>query len=255
MQHLQAYASMLASLPQATHLAAPYTNLNGIQQAYPNPYTVSPTQSSSSPTSPQQIHTSPLLPFTPYGAQSQHSNNNSKRIKPRPLTTPNSHLFSLFFPGAGTSGSRSEISSGSASPVLDGSPLGNRSRRSTRRVRTKTATQREDGQVLADSSCGGDADGEDGVQEEEEEEEEEAGFSDILADAILKRPESIRDGSIGLTRKENGRGKACMVANGKDGNRTGESEVSLNDHGGEQDGDGWVREPPSVRLIISEVDN
>src|SRR5882762_5977625 len=136
MQHLQGYASVLASLPQTTHLPVPYPNLsphlNGIQQqAYTNIYNISPTQSSSSPapshpqspTSPQQSHSSPLSPFTAYpSSQLSHSNNNNtsnsshhhpKHTKPQqqPATsTPNSHLFSLFFPGTGpgaASGSRS----------------------------------------------------------------------------------------------------------------------------------------------------
>jgi hypothetical protein len=114
------------------------------------------------------------------------------------------------------------------------------------RKRTKTATQRDqDGLLLMESMTGdgdGEADGEDGVDEEEEQEE----FSNLLADAILKRPESIRDGSLRAMRKDS-RGKA---ANGNPLESLQKGEVHLNGDGGgepEEDedgqGDGWIREP------------
>jgi hypothetical protein len=116
------------------------------------------------------------------------------------------------------------------------------------RKRTKTATQRDqDGLLLMDSTAG-DGDGEDDGDDGEDEEEEQEEFSNLLADAILKRPESIRDGSLRAMRKDS-RGKAAN-GNGNPPESFQKGEIHLNGDGGgepEEDedgqGDGWIREP------------
>lgn len=112
----------------------------------------------------------------------------------------------------------------------DGSPLGDRGQRRGR-MRTRTATQRD-----RDAEGGASGDVFDGGEEEEEEEE----FNDVLADAILKRPESIRNGSFrSLKRKTSAK-------------ETRKEQVNLNDDGVARatisagtpdDGDGWIRYP------------
>jgi hypothetical protein len=131
------------------------------------------------------------------------------------------------------------------------------------RTRTKTATQRDqDGLLLMDSTTG-DGDGEEGGDEDEEDEEdEEEEFSNVLADAILKRPESIRDGSL-RTMKRDGRGKTvnghvnAVESSQKgevklDGDGDGEPEEDEDGHG-----DGWIREPFSntSRLKVSGAED
>lgn len=143
--------------------------------------------------------------------------------------------------------------------MLDGSPLGDRGRRTTRRTRTKTATQRDqDGSSIGDLPTGG-GEGVDGDGEDEEEEE----FSDILADAILKRPESIRDGSLRSMRKDSSRGKATH-ANENGVGSSKKEEVNLNDdvnfRGGreeDEDVDGWIMGPcaDASRPIASAADD
>jgi len=153
---------------------------------------------------------------------------------------------------------------------MDGSPLGDRGRRATKkRARTKTATQRDqDGLLFVDLGDGDvDGEGEEGLEEEDEEEQEQE-FSDILADAILKRPESIRDGSFRSARKDSSRGKLSTNSSGDVVGRLRKGDVSLDENEGgsgdggerdvEEDGDGWIREPPPVsdsRPVISGADN
>jgi hypothetical protein len=145
--------------------------------------------------------------------------------------------------------------------VLEGSPISDRGRRPKRRLRTKTATQRDQDGLLAEDSTTGDGDGEGGVDGDGEDEEEEEEFSDMLADAILKRPESIRDGSLKSTKKDS-RGKAVHV-DGTAAKDLKKGEVNLNDHGncgGEregEDGDGWIMGPcvNASRTIISVADS
>jgi hypothetical protein len=116
------------------------------------------------------------------------------------------------------------------------------------------------------------------------EEEEQAEFSNMLADAILKRPESIRDGSFKSARKDGSRGKTPNgTINGnvmeiiikKEETRLGESG-DINGEVGDQepeqeqerdeepdedgDGDGWIRDPspfkpsrPEPRRVVSGV--
>jgi hypothetical protein len=127
------------------------------------------------------------------------------------------------------------------------------------RKRTKTATQRDqDGLLAAESSSlgsEGGASGEDGTGGEGEEEEEGEGeeeFSDMLADAILKRPESIRGRSF--RRKDNSRGKVVtgVGVNGTGSGAVGgmkkiEGEADVGGGGaGEEDEneDGWIRDAP-----------
>jgi hypothetical protein len=84
-------------------------------------------------------------------------------------------------------------------------------------MRTKTATQRDQDRLLLVDLTTGDGDVEgSGDGDAEGEDKEEEGFSGMLADAILKRPESIRDGSFRSMRKDS-RGK---LANGN-GNAVG----------------------------------
>lgn len=96
---------------------------------------------------------------------------------------------------------------------LNGSPLGDRGRR---RVRTKTATQRDhmtgmsSGLEAHPAGQGGEVD-------------EGGGFSDVLADAILKRPESMRDGSFRSLKNAKRGGEIGT------GTTVGKAEVSLND--------------------------
>jgi hypothetical protein len=144
--------------------------------------------------------------------------------------------------------------------VLDGSPLGDRGRRATRRTRTKTATQRDqDGSFIGDLPTG-DRDGE-GVDGDGEDEEEEEEFSDILADAILKRPESIRDGSLRSMRKDS-RGKA-IHANENGVGSPKKEEVNLNGDGEcrggreDEDADGWIMGPctDAPRPTVSAADD
>src|ERR1700691_1466209 len=147
MQHLQGYASMLASILQAAHLQVAYLNLsphlNGIQQqAYPNSYAASPTQSSSPtpqsqspqwhPTSPQQNHTSTMTPFRLCSYRilnirtARHIPNKQNHLQIRKCSKTSSRCSSLGLDLVGpqlrvTRGLSS--SSGWALPVLDGSPL------------------------------------------------------------------------------------------------------------------------------------
>lgn len=129
------------------------------------------------------------------------------------------------------------MSSGSTSPA-GGSPVGDRGRR---RLRTRTATQRDqDGQLTNETNVdmleinGGD---------EQQEEDEE--FSGILADAILKRPESIRGGSSRVAKrvKEN-----AATEDGSDGGGMGKSlrkaDVNLNEVDTKEGEDGWIRGAP-----------
>ncbi|KAJ7085778.1 hypothetical protein B0H15DRAFT_950900 [Mycena belliarum] len=130
---------------------------------------------------------------------------------PPPQTHQQPNLFSLLFPtpgtngtvsgsgsgsGGGGSGSASESSVGSVSPDLVGSPTP--FDRGRRRTRTQTAEARlggwegemAEGWVGVEvQDAGHEGDAEDG--EDDGYEEEDGGFS-ALADAILKRPESIR---------------------------------------------------------------
>jgi len=130
-------------------------------------------------------------------------------------------------------------------------------------MRTKTATQRDQDRLLLVDLTTGDGDVEgSGDGDAEGEDKEEEGFSGMLADAILKRPESIRDGSFRSMRKDS-RGK---LANGN-GNAVGgvnKGEINLNedgDSGGEReededrDGDGWIREPPPANPACRPIVN
>ncbi|KAH7926612.1 hypothetical protein BV22DRAFT_1194281 [Leucogyrophana mollusca] len=166
MQQLQTYAALLASLPQSS----PFPNLASPQSYGPGPFAPSPT-ASPSPRSPSlnpahaPAHVQQILGSTPMLASMYpHHGQNPFLAFPH----PNPHLNPLFFR---TDGSGS--STGSVSPIHD-IPRG--------RQRTRQ------------NGAGGEwTDGSAGEGDEECDEDEDDVFSNnILADAILKRPESIR---------------------------------------------------------------
>ena len=215
---------------------------------------------------PQQPKGNPnSLPHAKKTKNNQHSNGNT--------TQPHQNLFSIFFPGTGpggiASGSGFGSGSGSASPVIDGSPLGDRGRRRTKargraRARTRTATQRDQDGVLVDilgasgivgdDSRGGYGDGGDGDDdgadrgEDDEDEEGDGGgeFSDLLADAIFKRPESICGGSF-RAKREKAKEKGKVVDVGGSGTRGGRKDegraLDIREINGDGDGDddGWIK--------------
>lgn len=170
----------------------------------------------------------------------QGKNQNQQPQAPQPQSSqqsPNPNLFSLFFPGTNgsTPGPGSGTSSGAASPVVgNGSPIGDRGRR---RTRIRTSTQREqEAENIEEGAL---------VDEDANDEDE---FSGLLADAILKRPESMRGGKFRAAKQENEKGKS-----GDDGGAIGEEkrgEVNLND-------DGWIREtnPPVNGALVTTVDS
>ncbi|KZP28053.1 hypothetical protein FIBSPDRAFT_947960 [Athelia psychrophila] len=203
----------------------------------------------------------PLSPFTQQAfplAHFPHQHPLVPRGQEAPFQAPHpngyaghSSAFSLFYPGAG---SGSGYSSPSASPVIvgrgiegDGSPLGDRGRRRGR-ARTHTASQleRHDGEGSGsgsgnsngngNSNGGRDVFGADGEEEEEE-------INGVLADAILKRPESIRNGSFGSLRKKASGGEQRKGA------------VSLNEERGAaghpKEEDGWVRPPDAPAVAVA----
>lgn len=101
-------------------------------------------------------------------------------------------------------------------------------------MRAKTATQREqDVETVVE-----------GVPVDEDAGDEDE-FSGLLADAILKRPESIRGGRFRAAKQEKEKGKSSEDVGAIVEERQG--EVNLND-------DGWIREtnpPVNVAQVIT----
>ncbi|KAJ7709921.1 hypothetical protein B0H17DRAFT_1324735 [Mycena rosella] len=200
MHQLQTYAALFASTMSPTgqpHLQVPNGNspssANGHGPPSPNGYPgMFPPTGMLSPVAVNG------LPFFAYPAQ-----------PPPPPPPPQHHqpnVFSMLFPtprSNGGSGSRpsssvsgsAESSVGSVSPDLVGSP--GPLDRGRRRTRTQTAEARLGGAwegEMAEGWVGVDVQdaGHEGDAEDGDEDEEDGGFSEALADAILKRPESIR---------------------------------------------------------------
>ncbi|KAF7979324.1 hypothetical protein HWV62_42731 [Athelia sp. TMB] len=169
--------------------------------------------------------------------------------------TNHNNVFSLFFPGPnGTAGSG--YSSPSASPIIgagrgiegDASPLGDRGRRRGR-TRTHTATHMDRHDAEGSGSGSGNSNVSRDVFKGDDEEEEE--FNNVLADAILKRPESIRNGSFGsLRRKTSGNDARKEVVSLNDEHAAAALLSSAADQAKEEDG--WIR-PPDSRTTPSPV--
>jgi anthranilate synthase/indole-3-glycerol phosphate synthase/phosphoribosylanthranilate isomerase len=161
--------------------------------------------------SPMSLAHSPHSPFYPYPSHSPHPHQQHAHphvpVQPNQSPHQQSNMLSMLFP-QGSNASESERSSvtesssaGSHSPDLAGSPTPSpafldRGRRRTR-ARTQTIGARTDehsgngrGGECADGWIGvGD---EDNLGDDSDDDDEEGGFNGVLADAILKRPGSIR---------------------------------------------------------------
>lgn len=134
----------------------------------------------------------------------------------------------------------SGYSSPSASPIIgggsgiegDGSQLGDRGRRRGR-TRTHIGMQLDRHDAEGSSSGSGNGSASRDVFRIDNDEEEE--INNVLADAILKRPESIRNGSFGsLRRKTSGNDARKGVVNL---NEEQEAAAFLKQE------DGWIRPP------------
>ncbi|KAJ6597217.1 hypothetical protein DFH09DRAFT_1304965 [Mycena vulgaris] len=200
MHQLQAYAALYASSmspPAQPHLQVPTGNSSPNSANGHGP----PSPSGYPGMFPPTGMFSPVQPFFAYPA-----------APPPPPPNQQPNLFELLFPtpsasvntnGGSGSGPPSSVSGsaessvGSVSPDLVGSPTP--FDRGRPRTRTQTAEARLgtwDGEMaegwvgIEAQDAGHEGDAEDG--EDDEYEEEDGGFSEALADAILKRPESIR---------------------------------------------------------------
>ncbi|KAJ7595952.1 hypothetical protein C8J56DRAFT_1022396 [Mycena floridula] len=215
MHQLHGYAALYASMsPPAVHLQvpgnAPRGNSSG-SSASPN------SQHSSLPTSPGvpplgmmspngmmspvSMQPSPLSPFFMYPLQQPSM---------APSVQQNGNLYSMMFPNDRSSPSASGSSSvESHSPDANGSPIPmafDRGRRRTR-TRTQTANARMGGSggnwTVADEENGEEAIGEDERQNDSSDDDGGCtGYSDLLADAIFKRPESIRVSSSSRRKRQ-----------------------------------------------------
>ncbi|RDB26709.1 hypothetical protein Hypma_005346 [Hypsizygus marmoreus] len=209
---------------------------------------------------------SPMAMHSPFYPYTSHSHLQHPQVSPQLAQSPHQpqpNLFSMLFPqsssmaGAGApSGSRpssvaGSSSVGSHSPDLAGSSttpppmLFDRGRRRTR-TRTQTAGPRIGGPSNGGAVWDGGEGGGDGwiVEDDEllppgelenvesEDEDEEGGFSEVLADAILKRPGSIR----GLSKKGKLKEKADI-------RHTEFTFPSLSDFGNASMGSGGSAEP------------
>jgi len=100
-----------------------------------------------------------------------------------------------------------------------------------------------------DGSGGEYGDGEEGGGEGEEggEGEAQGGFSDLLADAILKRPESICGGSFRSAKREKEKARAEDVGGSGSGRKDEARERYMRDGDGDGDADddGWIRNTSS----------
>ncbi|KAJ7087748.1 hypothetical protein C8R44DRAFT_893004 [Mycena epipterygia] len=209
MHQLQAYAAMFASTMTPPPSAQPHLHApNGNSPGGPNGH-APPSPSGYPGMFPPTGMLSPVAvngqPFFAYPAAPP---------PPPPPHHQQPNLFSMLFPlpaqstpGSGPPSSVSgstESSGGSVSPDLVGSPAP--VDRGRRRERTQTAEARlgmaavagawdgemAEGWVGVEAHDEGDADAEDDDEGGYEYEEDNGGFSEVLADAILKRPESIR---------------------------------------------------------------
>ncbi|CAK5265099.1 unnamed protein product [Mycena citricolor] len=173
MHQLQGYAAMFAAPGQAPHTSStPASPPLPAASGYPMPFPPA------------------MYPFYPYPHPHQH--------QPQPGSLPNAQqqqMFSMSFPrpASSVSGSSGGSSgSGSGSPDLVGSPA------SFSRGRRRTRTQTADARLGGGEEGGVDGDHLEtdemvlGEMDDDGHEEEDSGFSEMLADAILKRPESIR---------------------------------------------------------------
>jgi anthranilate synthase/indole-3-glycerol phosphate synthase/phosphoribosylanthranilate isomerase len=169
-------------------------------------------------------------------------------------------MLSMLFP-QGVSASESEPSSaagsssaGSHSPDLAGSPtlshaLFDRGRRRTR-VRTQTIGARTDehsgnGTGRGESGDGWIGIGDDGdLSDDSEGDDEEGSFNGVLADAILKRPDSIR----GLSSKKGKLKETAPVVE-----HTEFTFPSLSEMGNVSRGHSWSVELPSSNEKADEV--
>lgn len=90
---------------------------------------------------------------------------------------------------------------------------------------------------------------EEGVPVDEDADDEEE-FSGLLADAILKRPESIRGGNFRAAKQEKEKGKSGGSANARGGEEK-RGEVNLN----EGEDDGWIKEtnPPVNGAQVTSI--
>lgn len=219
MQQLHAYSAMLSSVPAPSHARMRGSNSNGGSPAPTNPTSptfpmpgMAPMSMFSPPMMPSPGPFSPVLPphlqppsmmsptmqgsprspypYLPEQGMARPYSPMVGQAQPIPQSQSHSELLAVFpSPSRGSSGPSSiETSSrGSASPDNAGGASGSMLDRGRRRTRTQTADARPSG---TSSGYDGEWDG-----EEEQEEDGYGGLSEVLADAILKRPQTMRVGS------------------------------------------------------------
>lgn len=221
MHQLQSYAALYASMSSqssmGSHLQVPNgqgrqsssssPSPNGYHPPLPSPGSqqAHPLQmlSPNGMLSPVSMQPSPLSPFFMYPNQAaapQHQQQQqSQAMQGQPQR--NTNLYSMLFPLATPGGSSLSGSGTSSVESLspDSSPMPSiMLDRGRRRTRTRTANARMGGGGVGG---GGEDEQEEGVgddeggDQEESDDDDDCGFSEALADAILKRPGSIRVGS------------------------------------------------------------
>ena len=142
----------------------------------------------------------PHLPFYPYSPASPHPHPHLHPSLATPSPHHQSNLYSMLYPptvgGGSASGSSSvagSSSAGSQSPDLSGSSSTTPPLASVHSGTHEKGEEGGDGWIVNGDEFNAEFHAEeDAYDDEGQEEEEESGFSEVLADAILKRPGSIR---------------------------------------------------------------